>query len=102
MISQFREPVDRFLSAYEFAVEVSARELGRKKPLKESVEGDRINTRDVWPWMYLVPFFDMDLNYGVSGNMPLLHDICATVKAGQEKNKKNRDPTLNGFAVLRV
>lgn len=66
VISQFRDPVDRFLSAYEFAVEISARELGRRPPMNETMERGRTNTRDVWPWMYLVPYFDDDMDWGVS------------------------------------
>ncbi|EFJ42585.1 hypothetical protein VOLCADRAFT_121526 [Volvox carteri f. nagariensis] len=59
VITQLRDPVDRFLSAYEFAVEVASRTLRRPKNFRKRV--GRIATEDVWPWSYLVPFFAEDL-----------------------------------------
>ncbi|GMH37196.1 hypothetical protein BSKO_05069 [Bryopsis sp. KO-2023] len=79
VLSQFRDPVDRFLSAYEFSVEISSRGYrlnrsdkgesggdGGKKPRKdEDPHSQIVNTRDVWPWAYLVPYFDEDIDYSV-------------------------------------
>ncbi|GLI61460.1 hypothetical protein VaNZ11_003852 [Volvox africanus] len=59
VLTQLRDPVDRFLSAYEFAVEVASRALKRPKTYRRRV--GRIATDDVWPWSYLVPFFTEDL-----------------------------------------
>lgn len=59
VVSQFRDPVDRVLSAYEFAVEVAARQAARTKPLNRPV--GKIMTDDVWPWSHLVPFFADDM-----------------------------------------
>ncbi|GIL54310.1 hypothetical protein Vafri_9893 [Volvox africanus] len=59
VLTQLRDPVDRFLSAYEFAVEVASRSLKRPRNYRRRV--GRIATEDVWPWSYLVPFFAQDL-----------------------------------------
>ncbi|MEW5314830.1 MAG: hypothetical protein WDW38_006299 [Sanguina aurantia] len=59
VLTHLRDPVDRVVSAYEFAVEVSARMLNRPRNFKK--RGDKIATEDVWPWSYLVPFFVQDL-----------------------------------------
>lgn len=59
MITQIRDPVGRFLSAYEFAVEVAARMLNRAKDYKP--DPSRVNTRNVWPWSALVPIIEEDL-----------------------------------------
>ena len=56
---QLRDPVDRVLSAYEFAVEVAARVLNRPKDYKP--DPSKVNTRDVWPWSQLVPFMEHDM-----------------------------------------
>ncbi|KAG2489337.1 hypothetical protein HYH03_012167 [Edaphochlamys debaryana] len=59
VLTQLRDPLDRFLSAYEFAIEVASRSLKRPKNYKKKV--GRIATEDVWPWSYLIPFFQADL-----------------------------------------
>ncbi|GFR48031.1 hypothetical protein Agub_g9863 [Astrephomene gubernaculifera] len=59
VISQLRDPLDRFISAYEFAIEVAARSLRRPKNYRKKV--GRIATEDVWPWSYLIPFFQEDM-----------------------------------------
>lgn len=59
VLSHIRDPVDRFLSAYEFAVEVAARTAFRPKTARKNPT--KIATEDVWPWSYLVPFFASDL-----------------------------------------
>ncbi len=62
---QLRDPVDRVLSAYEFAVEVAARVLNRPKDYKP--DPTKVNTRDVWPWSQLVPFIEEDMVKRVRG-----------------------------------
>lgn len=56
-------PVDRIVSAYEFAVDVAARginsvgpagKLGRRK-------SDWVGTLEVWPWSVLIPWFKQDM-----------------------------------------
>ncbi|DBB06421.1 TPA: hypothetical protein ACH3X1_011981 [Trebouxia sp. C0004] len=56
--TQLRDPVDRVLSTYEFAVEVAARAL-----VKDASDKDpsKIDTQNVWPWSLLVPFIRQDL-----------------------------------------
>ena len=56
--TQLRDPVDRVLSAYEFAVEVAARALVKDAPDKDP---SKIDTQNVWPWSLLVPFIRQDL-----------------------------------------
>jgi hypothetical protein len=57
MVTMLRDPVERFLSAYEFAVEVSARSFGDET----TVAKNRVATRDVWPWEHCVRRIDEDL-----------------------------------------
>eukprot|EP00201_Polytomella_parva_P018810 CAMPEP_0175071958 /NCGR_PEP_ID=MMETSP0052_2-20121109/19588_1 /TAXON_ID=51329 ORGANISM="Polytomella parva, Strain SAG 63-3" /NCGR_SAMPLE_ID=MMETSP0052_2 /ASSEMBLY_ACC=CAM_ASM_000194 /LENGTH=722 /DNA_ID=CAMNT_0016339299 /DNA_START=179 /DNA_END=2347 /DNA_ORIENTATION=+ len=60
VLSQLRDPVSRFVSAYEFAIEVAARFMSRNsRPYRK--EPSRVITEDVWPWSYLVPFFISDM-----------------------------------------
>ena len=55
--TQLRNPVDRVLSMYEFAVEVAARSLVIEAPDKDP---NKVNTQNVWPWSLLVPFIRED------------------------------------------
>jgi hypothetical protein len=76
VISQMRDPVDRFLSAYEFAVEVAARAatrgaVPRPEKLQAAREG-RVLTDNVWPWSHLVPFFEADMRLRVGASLLLL------------------------------
>lgn len=59
VVSQLRDPVQRVLSAYEFAIEVAARQLRRSKSYVKPK--NRVVTDDVWPWSYLIPFFVNDI-----------------------------------------
>ncbi len=59
VLTHLRDPLDRFLSAYEFAVEVGSRAY--KRPANFKKRADKIATEDVWPWSYLVPFFAQDI-----------------------------------------
>ena len=61
--TQLRDPVDRVLSTYEFAVEIAARHL---KPNVAQRDPDKMDTRKVWPWSILVPFMQQDLEKRVS------------------------------------
>ena len=56
--TQLRDPVDRVLSTYEFAIEVAARALAKDAPDKDP---SKIDTQNVWPWSLLVPFIRQDL-----------------------------------------
>eukprot|EP00927_Polykrikos_kofoidii_P026722 TRINITY_DN23752_c0_g1_i1.p1 TRINITY_DN23752_c0_g1~~TRINITY_DN23752_c0_g1_i1.p1 ORF type:complete len:595 (+),score=94.76 TRINITY_DN23752_c0_g1_i1:25-1809(+) len=49
-----RSPLDRVVSSYEFAAEVSARTRSRYKSCKPA----KTCTRHVWPWNHLVSYFD--------------------------------------------
>lgn len=59
VLTHLRDPVDRFLSAYEFAIEVGARAATRPSTFKK--RPNKIATEDVWPWSYLVPWFAADI-----------------------------------------
>eukprot|EP00775_Hariotina_reticulata_P011842 gene11842-11986_t len=59
VVSQLRDPLDRLLSAYEFAIEVAARQLRRSKGYVKPK--NRVITDDVWPWTYLIPYFLADM-----------------------------------------
>jgi hypothetical protein len=59
VVSQVRDPVQRILSAYEFSIEVAARQLRRSANYTKPK--NKVLTDDVWPWSYLVPFFVADI-----------------------------------------
>jgi hypothetical protein len=81
LITQLRDPVDRLLSAYEFAAEVASRGVGqraaqraaREKALAEEAAAGRAHdaaaaahvrtdTTQVWPWNVLVPMMAEDMD----------------------------------------
>jgi hypothetical protein len=70
VITELRDPVDRVLSAYEFAIEQAAQRINRTKqqhPSEHLSEALAMSlTEDVWPWSYLVPFFMEDMMPRVS------------------------------------
>ncbi|GBF98742.1 hypothetical protein Rsub_11291 [Raphidocelis subcapitata] len=78
VVTQLRDPVDRFLSAYEFAIEVASRQV--KKPPNQAknrtATAGRTLTDEVWPWSHLVPFFVQDTRARLA---------AATAKADAEK-----------------
>lgn len=61
VMSHIRDPVDRFLSAYEFAIEVASRGLNksRRRPRRKDVNAAL--TEEVWPWSFLINFFLNDM-----------------------------------------
>lgn len=64
VLTQLRDPVDRFLSAYEFAVEVgmrSCRESTGRKTVSASANANAVLTENVWPWSFLAPFMARDM-----------------------------------------
>ncbi|KAL6765032.1 hypothetical protein V8C86DRAFT_1223852 [Haematococcus lacustris] len=60
VLTHLRDPIDRFMSAYEFAIEVGCRSAFRPASFKK--RPNKIATEDVWPWSYLVPFFAKDVH----------------------------------------
>jgi hypothetical protein len=68
VVTQLRDPVQRVLSAYEFAIEVAARQLRRSKNYVKPK--NRVVTDDVWPWSYLIPFFANDIRPKVGSQLP--------------------------------
>ena len=70
VLTHLRDPIDRFLSAYEFAVEVGARAMVRPPTFRK--RPNKVATEDVWPWSYLVPFFAQDTRARVG-------DVCVGV-----------------------
>lgn len=63
VVMMLRKPSARLMSAYEFAVEVSARTFGVEPsiPANTTKRGPRIQTRDVWPWTFLIRDVDRQL-----------------------------------------
>ncbi|KAK9805930.1 hypothetical protein WJX73_005869 [Symbiochloris irregularis] len=55
-VTQLRDPVDRVLSAYEFATEVACRSLALNQPRRRDARST--DTRNVWPWSGLVPWLE--------------------------------------------
>jgi hypothetical protein len=70
VITELRDPEDRVLSAYEFAIEQAAQRINKTEQqqtpphLSEALAMSL--TEDVWPWNYLVPFFVADMMPRVS------------------------------------
>lgn len=62
LLTQLRDPVDRLLSAYEFAVEVAARGLGQRDKVRRPKAPARTETTAVWPWSELVPLVAADMD----------------------------------------
>lgn len=75
--TQLRDPVERVLSAYEFAIEVAARALVKDAPDKDP---SKVDTQHVWPWSLLVPLMRQDLLTRVSPYA--LHKPSATYAKG--------------------
>lgn len=61
--TQLRDPVDRVLSMYEFAIEVAARHL---HPNATQKDPGKMDTRKVWPWSILGTFMQKQLEDRVS------------------------------------
>ncbi|KAL3700329.1 hypothetical protein R1sor_018351 [Riccia sorocarpa] len=68
VVTNLRDPVSRVLSSYEFSVEVAARFLRHykqrtnlRRPGPAKINTRLISTLDIWPWKYLVPFFQNDI-----------------------------------------
>ncbi|GAX84368.1 hypothetical protein CEUSTIGMA_g11790.t1 [Chlamydomonas eustigma] len=57
VLTTVRDPVDRLISAYEFAIEVGARTKEQGFVIKQP---GVIATEDIWPWNVLVPIFQAD------------------------------------------
>lgn len=58
IVTMLRDPVARFLSSYEFAVEVSVRSFGNDV---HTTNKQRVSTREIWPWEHCVRHIDNDL-----------------------------------------
>jgi hypothetical protein len=58
VVTQLRDPVDRVVSAYEFAIEVAGRKINEPDQRIEALKKNdtTVNTYNVWPWKYLIPF----------------------------------------------
>jgi hypothetical protein len=73
MNSVCRDPVDRFISAYEFAIETGIQAFvkgSRTRPGGElrgsrGEAADKVLTQNVWPWSSLIPFFAEDMRQRV-------------------------------------
>jgi hypothetical protein len=60
VVTQLRKPLERVLSAYEFAVEVAGRTAWGTEG-RGGQRGNAIDTRDVWPWSTLVNLMIEDM-----------------------------------------
>lgn len=58
VVTQLRDPVKRVISAYEFGIEVAGRKINTPDSRIESMRQNMtsVNTYNVWPWKYIVPF----------------------------------------------
>ncbi|KAL3153929.1 hypothetical protein ABBQ32_013491 [Trebouxia sp. C0010 RCD-2024] len=83
--TQLRDPVDRVLSMYEFAVEVAARQL---HPNTTQPDPNKMDTRKVWPWSILIPFMEQE----VKGR-------AATRNHEEDTQQTSLDPYNNGFVI---
>jgi protein-tyrosine sulfotransferase len=62
VFTSIRDPVARFLSAYEFAVELGGREAIRTVPGRAPDKNQgKTSTKEVWPWSYLQPVMAEDM-----------------------------------------
>lgn len=75
VMTNVRDPVDRVISAYEFAMETAVRSLrwgvklapgeslteGRRRVRMGMGHGPRTETRNVWPWHLLIPLLEDEL-----------------------------------------
>lgn len=80
VVTILRNPIDRVFSTYEFSIEVAARFLAhrnltslRKTSVRLRSKRGRVNTLDIWPWKYLVPWMRDDLFARVCLLFILLH-----------------------------
>jgi hypothetical protein len=78
VLTHLRDPLDRFLSAYEFAIEVATRLVNRPANFKK--RADRMATEEVWPWSYLVPWFAADIKQRVRHSMHTSQHCSANVQ----------------------
>lgn len=65
VITQARYPVDRVISAYEFSILSTAREFSPNMT-KTKDSSEKVKTRDVWPWIFLIQLFDRYTEASVS------------------------------------
>lgn len=67
VVTQLRDPVQRALSAYEFAVEVAGRRIhySDEEYQKQRNNASIINTFNVWPWSHLIWQFREDMQHRV-------------------------------------
>ena len=77
--TQLRDPVDRVLSMYEFAIEVAARYLNPDAPQRDP---GKMDTRKVWPWSILTPFMQQELQNRVSFKWSCLRPIIGYTISG--------------------
>jgi hypothetical protein len=74
VLSHLRDPVDRTLSAYEFAVGIGSKIVSWPSNAPKR-GGNNMPTEDVWPWSYLGRHFAADIEQRVSSNSPELVHI---------------------------
>ena len=82
VVTQLRKPLERVLSAYEFAVEVAGRTAwGTER--RGGQRGSAIDTRDVWPWSTLVNL--------------MIEDMQERRRAGNGAPPQRSDPPGSGY-----
>lgn len=71
VFTSIRDPVSRFLSAYEFAVELGGRDAVRNTPGRapDKKQG-KTSTKEVWPWSHLQPIMLEDMTPKVHAQRP--------------------------------
>lgn len=83
IVTQLRNPVNRVISAYEFAIEVAARRIHMPDNDFTNQQANRtfVNTLNVWPWSYLVPSFRRDMRLHVSVLVWLFRSFFSGISA---------------------
>jgi hypothetical protein len=73
VMTHIRDPIERFISSYEFAVLNAARTLSKEltKSKQEKQKTPRVLTENVFPWSELIPWFirDMTERRGFRGSL---------------------------------
>eukprot|EP00854_Cymbomonas_tetramitiformis_P007923 gene7923-9412_t len=100
VVTQLRDPVDRVLSAYEFAVEVALRNLKGKPRKQEEQAPDgkktkrKVETTDVYPWSEVVPWMREYLR-----KKPVLQNAGADTEDSDDSGNEPVDSYNNTFLM---
>ena len=80
--TQLRDPVDRVLSMYEFAIELASRYMN---PEAAQHDPGKMDTRKVWPWSVLNPFMQQELEKRVSFTLSCIRCVIKRTTSGTKQ-----------------